>query len=210
MRLLVVLAITLATASIAHADGMFFTESVGGARIHDELGAYTDGGARIRIGLGIRRGHWAVEGFFAGMIGPVSSQPVAYDGAPVDTLWSKPAGPDAMVAFGVDLKYIQPVADHLELYLRGSASKAALAGASFDGYEGRGLGAGAGIQLKGKVPALGFLWFPLFFTNWGPKVTAALYLDTGYDFYRFHKDTRAAIDAQVSTMMLGFSVGSDF
>ena len=43
-------------------------------------------------------------------------------------------------------------------------------------YGGRGLGVGAGIQLKGKVPAIGFLFFPLFFADWGPKVTAALFV----------------------------------
>ena len=209
MRLAPVLALGLVLLSLssARADGVYFSESLGGARVHDELGASIDSGVRFRIGLGVRRGHWAAEGFVAGLLGPDNQ---AYATPEVPTGFQAPPAPDGMFAYGIDVKYLQPVSDHVEVYLRGRASRGALTGSRFDGYAGRGLGAGAGIQLKGKVPALGFLWAPLFFTNWGPKVTAALYLDTGYDFYRFHQDQRAAIDAQISTMMFGFAVGSDF
>ena len=91
--------------------------------------------------------------------------------------------------------------------LHGDASYGVATGA-LEGYGGRGLGAGAGIQLKGKVPALGFLFFPLFFpADVGPKVTAALYLDTGYSFYRLRDSGGATIDVQINSMTGGFSVG---
>ena len=57
---------------------------------------------------------------------------------------------------------------------------------------------------------LGLLFWPLFFTNVGPKMTAALWLDSGYEFYRLHGDRPTAIDAQLSTMTFGFALGSDF
>jgi hypothetical protein len=85
-----------------------------------------------------------------------------------------------------------------------------LDGADLDAFEGRGLGVGAGIQLKGKGSVLGLLWWPLFFTNVGPKMTAALWLDSGYEFYRLHGDRPTAIDAQLSTLTFGFALGSDF
>jgi hypothetical protein len=96
------------------------------------------------------------------------------------------------------------------VYLRGSAMVGGLDRAGFDSFEGRGLGVGAGVQLKGKGSVLGLLFWPLFFTNVGPKMTAALWLDSGYEFYRLHGDRPTAIDAQLSTLTFGFALGSDF
>src|SRR5207244_10566540 len=107
------------------------------------------------------------------------------------------------------LKYLAPLSAHFDAYLRGTIS-AGVADGALEGYEGRGLGFGAGVQLKGKVRALGFLWWPLFFTGIGPKVTAALYLDDGYEFYRLHGPAPVAVDAALTHMTLGFAVGSDF
>jgi hypothetical protein len=44
------------------------------------------------------------------------------------------------------------------------------ANGELDGYGGFGLGVGGGVQLRGSVRALGFLWGPLFFVERGPKV----------------------------------------
>ena len=102
--------------------------------------------------------------------------------------------PEVLDEYGVALKYIQPLSQHFLVYLRGSAS----------------VGFGAGVALKGKVRALGFLWWPFFFMPLGPKVTAAITLDDGYDFYRLHGPSPTAIDAQLTHLTLGFAVGSDF
>lgn len=70
-----------------------------------------------------------------------------------------------------------------------------------------------GLQLKGKGSVLGLLAWPLFFLiRKGPMMTAAIYLDEGYDFYRLHSGNRIhdAIDAQLTHFTLGFAVGSDF
>ena len=79
------------------------------------------------------------------------------------------------------------------------------------GYAGNGLGLRAGAQVKGKVPVIGFLAWPLFFTGWGPKVTAALFLDNSIDVYRLHdRYGSRAVDAQLSSLTFGFAVGTDF
>lgn len=197
MTRLVVVAALLLSAASARADGFYYFEGVGGTKVHDELAAYMPDAVNIRVGVGMRRHEWAYELFLAGHIN--------------DQLYGEQTS-DLMTG-GLNIKYIQPVAPHLEVYLRGSAT---LGGGSqaLEGYNGRGLGAGAGIQLKGKGSVLGLLWWPLFFTHVGPRMTAALWLDTGYDFYRLQppSDSRAthAIDAQLSTVTFGFALGSDF
>ncbi len=79
-------------------------------------------------------------------------------------------------------------------------------------YAGRSLGFGAGIQLKGRGSVAGLLAWPLFFLiNCGPMMTAALYVDDGYDFYRLHSPHAAlAVDAQLTHLTLGIALGTDF
>ncbi len=200
MRLLSIVTL-LALATSARADGIYFTESAGAGHVKDELAAsMPDAFVRIRIALGLRHGNWALEGYLAGHIDERA--------APASDI-----GPTTLVAYGADLKYLQPLSEHFAVYLRGSLGRGILQGGPGD-YSGRSAGFGAGIQLKGKVRALGFLWWPLFFTGIGPKATAGIFLDDGYDFYRLHEhgdlDHGRAIDAKLTYMTLGFSVGSDF
>ncbi len=222
-RLLPMLLISVAATSAA-ADGFYFAESFGGANVKDELGAYMSSALRIRFAIGMRREHWAIEGFISGNIATSGDDPVGYDGAATPPCeytnagCGQPvrpaigAGPTTLTTYGLDVKYLQPLAEHLEVYLRGSMSGAEMTG-QLDGYGGRGLGVGAGLQLKGKVAAIGFLWWPLFLTDWGPKVTASVFVDDGYDFYRLHPggrlDAGPAVDAQLSHLTIGFAVGSD-
>jgi hypothetical protein len=104
------------------------------------------------------------------------------------------------------VKFLQPLAPNVELYLRGGLSRGYAAGLD---ASGRGLGLGAGVQVKGKVSALGLVFWPLFFSGVGPKITAAAYLETGYEVYRLHGPRRST-DAQLNHLMLGFAFGSDF
>ena len=192
LRPALVLILVLSAAS-ARADGLYYFEGVGGTKVHDELSAYMTDAVNIRVGVGMRRHEWAYELFLAGHINNSLDYETQSD----------------LMSGGLNIKYIQPVASHLEVYLRGSAM---LGGGTqaLEGWSGRGLGAGAGIQLKGKGSVLGLLWWPLFFTHVGPRMTAALWLDTGYEFYRLHGDKPTAIDAQLSTVTFGFALGSDF
>jgi hypothetical protein len=207
MRLaLVVVALVAALGQSAAADGIYVTESFGGADVKDDLGSTIESTGRVRLSLGVRRGAWALEGWFAADFATSSSRDAVDEYGYYDSA--------AIGYYGLDLKHMFPVSKHVELYLRGTASHGFIEGGRYDDYGGRGLGVGAGVQLKGKVPALGFLAWPLFFTNWGPKVTAAVFADTGYDFYRFHRDNDiehgASVDGQLSQLRVGFAVGSDF
>jgi hypothetical protein len=200
----------------AVADGVYFSESIGGTDVQDELGQKMDGAFRFRFAGGVRRREWAVEGWIAGDIGTGAN---AYGGGEpyppargcIDYCYDDNYnGSTGLLTVGIDVKYLKPIARNIEVYLRGSISHGELDG----DYSGRGLGLGAGVQIKGKVPAVGFLFWPLFFTNWGPKVTAALFIDDGFDFYRLHaggdRDHGRAIDAQLSHLTIGWAVGSDF
>lgn len=209
MHRLVAAAVVVLAASPAAADGVYFTEALGGTDVDNELAASMSEAIRFRIAGGVRRGNIAVEASFGahfdvdGSVGPVTAGDARSDYQVAD----------ALTTFGVDVKYLQPLDRHVELYLRGSASYAMLDGDAH-GYAGRGLGVGAGAQVKGRVRALGFLFWPLFFANVGPKITAAAYVDAGYDFYRLHpggdRGARPAIDAELHTVTVGFAIGSDF
>lgn len=209
---LAVAAIALTAAPrLAAADGSYFTMGFGPGDVEDELGAVTDTTFRFRLGIGHRFGNLAVEGFLAGDI---------FDDYAVSEATS----------VGVDLKYLVKVSEHLQGYVRGSASRMSTTlggyGGGYDGsgcfdcygssygrdYAGRGLGAGAGLQLRGKVRAIGFLYWPLFFVPAGPKVNAALFVDHGMDFYRLHPgdNSGGAIDAKLYRWTFGFNVGQDF
>jgi len=116
LRGFLVLVVMLSTA-VAHADGYYYTESVGGTHIKDQLGQRADSAVRIRLSLGMRQGSWAIEAWVAG---DLANKPI-----PVSDRWEPGHGGQAsLVQYGVDVKYLQPIADHLELYLRGGLSRA--------------------------------------------------------------------------------------
>ncbi|MEO7733203.1 MAG: hypothetical protein ABIY55_19730 [Kofleriaceae bacterium] len=151
----------------------------------------------------MRIGHLALEpwilsdlqtdrvGAFKGLVG----------GQPAD-------GTADLEVMGLDAKYIVPLDDRVEVFVRGGPLVAEANGA-LDGFHGRGIGIAGGAQLSGKVRALGFLWSPLFFLARGPMVTGALFLDAGYDFY-FLRRGNELLEARVGHVSIGFAVGSAF
>jgi len=227
--LLLASALVCALAAPAAADGIYLTESFGGADVKDQLGERVTSVGRLRLSVGYRRGRWAAElwgGVYLGM-----SERSTWDAGAAETGTAEaaltcndcPSHPEDHASsstwfggYGLDLKYLQPLSRHVELYLRGGASR--LRGSvQGDPYGGRGLGLGAGAQLKGKVSALGFLFWPLFFSGIGPKVTGALWVDAGHDFHRLHRGSRMdggstgpTIDAQMSMLSFGVAFGTDF
>lgn len=223
MRAALALVLVLGTARAAAADGIYFTESFGGTDVKNELANHVDEAVRIRFSLGYRLSKsWAVEGFVAGDIGstpPRNPRPYGYAARCVECGSGNEGGNDypsvlysqSLTTVGIDVKYLRPLSDNIEVYLRGSLGKGYLDNSD---YEGRGFGVGAGAQLKGKVRALGFLFWPLFFVPYGPKVTAALYVDTGADFYRLHRggniDNPDSIDGSMNHITIGWAVGADF
>jgi hypothetical protein len=160
---------------------------------------------RVHVGLGWRWKNWAAQGFIAIDGGEGEYNDGTYRETP------------GLFSYGIDLKYLHPVSQHIEVYLRGSAMRGVLSGdAEHLDYSGRGLGVGAGVQLKGKVPALGLLFWPLFFIPKvpGPKITGALFVDDGFEFYRLHPggklDATPSMDATLSHITFGFALGKDF
>ncbi len=204
------LAALVAGPRLAGAEGNYFSFGLGPTTVEDELATETGtDGMRLRMAVGHRMGNLAFEGFIA---------PEFFD-----------VGFTTGVGVGLDARYILPVSSGLQLYVRGSVSRLSTTlddgygyGAPPDGsstwgsasrdYAGRGLGGGVGVQLRGKVRALGFLYWPLFFIPAGPKVNAALFMDHGYDFYRLHAsdDRGGSLDARVTRLTVGFNVGTDF
>jgi hypothetical protein len=205
LRPLVIAAVVAAaTAGPAAADGFYFLEGFGGSSFGDEIALQddvVDGAMNIRGALGRRMGNVAVEVWLKAEI-PMTELTVIGDGAGAPRLG------DDLVAYGLDLKLIQPISRRWSVYARGGLSRMM---DTDSGYAGRGLGATAGIQVAGKVPALGYLWWPLFFLakDVGPKVHSGLWFEIGHSFYRLH-GPGPSIDARITSWTLGFSVGQDF
>ncbi|MCE9578680.1 MAG: hypothetical protein K8W52_36480 [Deltaproteobacteria bacterium] len=197
----------------ARADGVYFSEGFGTGAVRNELSNDVDSGTfRLRVAAGYKAGHWATEVFLAPefMANRYGNDPIA-------------------LGYGIDLKRIQPVSQHVSLYLRGSMSRMVINdtvtavydappcidwcggyGSGLDGASGRGLGVGVGAQISGKVPVLGLLAWPLFFTNYGPKMTGGVFLEDSYDFYRLQKPGGGTVDASITRWTFGVSAGSDF
>ncbi len=192
--------------------GVYFTEGFTVWNVHGDASSAWDGAVALRIGIGYRRKQLAFE--LWGGVGGGWSRERSYessgsylslpDGAPQRIDDDYRYGGDELGLVGLDVKYIKTVSRYAEVYARGRLSHA-YAGSLGDG---RGLGLAAGAQLKGKVPVIGFLFWPLFFTNLGPKCTAAVFAETGYEFYRLHG--YRTTDAQITQWTFGIALGSDF
>jgi len=204
--LLLVVPLLLVSGRPAHADGLYITEAVGVTRFDNELSRFVDTGAHVRVGLGYRFQRLAFTAWLGGEIPDY--------------------GPE-LFNYGLDAKYLFPISKHLEVYLRGSMSRLeadddyAYAG-ELSGYGGRGLGVGAGAQLKGRTPAILLLFWPAALAcavtdqchdKLGPEATLALFVDNGYDYYRLHgpgSTAGYAIDGEARRFTFGIAVGSDF
>jgi hypothetical protein len=193
----------LALAGAARADGTYFSAGMGPGEVTDELGGYVRDTVHGRFALGHRGGNLAVEGYLA----PESD-------IDVDNPYSYEA-----LRLGVDARYVLPVRPGVQVYVRGGLSRTSASLSSYgDGryaardFEGRGVDGGAGVQLRGKVRALGFLYWPLFFVPAGPKVDAAIFVDHGVEFDRLHAvdGPPLSIDARFTRLTIGFHVGADF
>jgi hypothetical protein len=205
---LIVAAIALA-ATPARADGVYFAESFGVGMARGSLEPTVGRSIHSRLALGARV-HWlALEAWAQ------ANMQTDREGAWKGLAGGEPAdGRADMEGYGFAVKVIGPIyqapqGERLEGYVRIAPGIAGATG-MLDGYRGVGLGTSAGIQLTGKVRALGFLWAPLFFVKKGPKVTGALFLDGGWDFVRLQKADAPTLTARVGHVAVGFAVGSTF
>jgi len=194
----------LASAAV-HADtGVYIGESIGVGLSRDELAGVIGQPMHIRVMAGVRLGNVAIEPWILGDLQQDR------DGAWRGIVGGEPAmGSADLEHYGIDGKYILPLDARLSAYVRGGPSIVAANGA-LEGYRGYGFGVAGGLQLSGRVRALGFLWSPLFFLNKGPKVTGALFLDQGWDFFRLRKPGAPPIHSRIGHVSVGFAVGSAF
>ena len=199
-----IVALTCAAAPALADDGAYIAESFGVATGRGRLAAVVGGPLHLRIGLGMRFGHLAIEPWF------LSDLQTDRVGAFKGIIGGEPAAGSADInAMGVDARYIVALDRRSAVFVRAGPLVADGTGA-LAGYHGRGVGFAGGVQLTGKVRALGFLWSPLFFLPRGPMITGALFLDAGYDFYFLRAAGGAAIDARIGHVSVGFAVGSAF
>ncbi|MDB4952507.1 MAG: hypothetical protein JWO36_76 [Myxococcales bacterium] len=196
--------IACAVARAAHADGFFYEESFGVSSARGGAAPTLSSGLHLRLGVGMRTGDLVLEMSAAGDLA------FDRDGATLVVFGGTPKpGHSDLSGIGFDVKYLAVLRHGLELYVRGGPRIASVDG-TMGGYTGPGIGAGTGIQLRGEVRALGFLWTPLFFLKRGPKVIGALFLDQGIDAYRMYGQGTRSIDVPIVSTNLGFAIGSDF
>jgi hypothetical protein len=190
---------------VAAADqGPYVAESFGVGRAGGRLAGLVGTTLHVRVGLGMRLGNLAIEPWVA------SDLQTARTGAFLSVIGGAPAkGTADLESIGLDLKYIVPVYEHVDVFVRGGPLVAEGNGA-LEGYRGRGLGFAGGVQVTGKVRALGFLWAPLFFLKRGPMATGALFIDAGYDVSALRKHSAEPLDATVGHVSIGFAMGSVF
>ena len=190
-------ALLLLATTTAHADSVYFAETVGVGMGRGGLAKPIGNAIDTRLALGARI-HWLA---FESWLG--SATQVHRDGD-WHGIGGEPAtGRADLETYGVALAAIAPLqrTEHtlLEGYVRAQASLVDANGMVDEA--GQGIGASVGLQLSGKVRALGFLWAPLFFFDRGPKVTGALFVDAGLDAYRFD-----SVQGRVHHVSLGFSI----
>jgi len=70
-----------------------------------------------------------------------------------------------LITYGLEYKRITRLNQHLEVYAGGGFGRGFIP----ETAAGFGMTLRVGAQLEGKIPAAGFLFWPLFFTNWGPR-----------------------------------------
>jgi hypothetical protein len=193
----------LAVPETARADGFYFREGLGTGRLHGPAGEWFESSGIVGgWAVGRRVDRLAIEATLD--LADLSGRR-QFAGAEYTALW-----------WGLRARYLFPVNEHVELYLRGGLNRTELFEVGFDDpargaeYGGRGLEYGAGVQVRGRVRALGFLFWPLFFTGIGPKVNAGLWLDTGGQRVRLHHPHWRSLDGTLTSWKLGFAVGSDF
>lgn len=205
MRLAVTLAAVLALTSVASADGFYYGQSYGISSARADGSSMLGESLHLRIQLGWRWGSLSVGPWFAGHLA-ADRENALYGGL---LGGDPPPGDSDFKNIGADARYNATVHKNISIYVRGGPRVAEGLGA-LDGYRGVGFGAGTGVQITGKVRALGFLFAPLFFMKKGPLINACVYFDQNVDFYRLYNDTMPTLNVPVVGTSIGLGAGSYF
>ncbi len=184
----IALAVTAVSAGSAHGDGAVY-ESISGGSAQVDARTMSATRGRLRLALGVRVGDVAVEGWLAA---------VGDDFLFIDCYGDEcnAAAPPGLGEGGLTVRYLAPLAPHLTMNVHGDVARAGGWGA-LAGTAGNGLGAGAGLELSGKVAALRllipwvvYLWRPDLLRRRlpGPRVTVAVHADASARRYWMHDD----------------------
>ena len=201
--LIVAFHVTVIAAASGRADGLYFTEQLGGSRVGGELGHYFSGGFAGHIGLGYHLDGWALEG-------SVHFDELAGRGVFAGTSYEA-------ISWGAGVRRLFPVSPWVRLYARGGLENVRINPTIWpdspplgDGYSGQAVTYGGGLMLSGRVPLIGFLFAPLFFTDIGPKVSAGAWLDVGDRLLDLRQERASDLDGFTRTFLIGFSIGGGF
>ena len=201
---LAALAVVLASTT-AYADGFYYSQSYGVSSARSDGASMLGESIQLRIAMGWRIGAFTVGPLLTGHL--AGERDNAYfhglvGGDPTE-------GDSDLESYGVDGRYHARLGDNLVMYVRGGPRYANGIGA-LDGYRGFGVGAGTGVQLTGRVRALGFLFAPLFFMNKGPLITASVFLDESVDYYKLSASSMPALSMPMIGTSIGIAAGSHF
>lgn len=187
----------------AHADGFYYSQSYGVSSARGDGAAPLGASLQLRIALGWR-------------FGPVTVGPVLGENMAVERdgdfygIGGEPImGDSDLDVYGFDARYHGALTENLVMYVRGGPRYGRGTG-DLDGYAGWGVGGGTGVQLTGRVRALGFLFVPAFFMKKGPMVTASLFLDESVEWYRLRADGMPAVSTPIVGTAIGIAAGSHF
>lgn len=179
---------------------MYYDESLGLSLGRAQLST----SLHLRTGAGMKRGSLSFEAWV--------SADLAFDRdrASFELFGGAPAmGHADLAGTGLDVKYTYDLPRSFALYARGGPRYATAQG-SLNGYAGPGFGTGFGLELRGQVRALGFLFAPLFFLPKGPHALGALFIDESVDLYQLSATPMQPLAAPIVSTNIGFAVGTDF
>ena len=200
---LAALALVLASTT-AHADGFYYSQAYGLSSARGEGAPALGESLQLRIAMGWRFGAFTVGPWLGlNMAGERDNAYFGFVGG------DPTMGDSDLKNYGIDGRYHATVHENLVMYVRGGPRYASGLGA-LDGYSGFGVGAATGLQLTGRVRALGFLFAPMFFMNKGPKITASVFIDQNVDWYRLRASDMPAISMPLIGTSIGIAAGSHF
>jgi hypothetical protein len=198
-------ALTLVLASTtAHADGFYYSQSYGVSSARGEGAPPLGESLQLRIAFG-----WRVDAFTFGPVLGVNMA-VERDNAFFGVVGGDPEmGDSDLKTYGFDARYHGAINEHFVMYVRGGPRYASGLGALND-YSGWGVGGGTGVQLTGRVRALGFLFAPAFFMKKGPMVTASVFLDQSVEWYQLNASSMPGVSMPIVGTAIGMAAGSHF
>jgi hypothetical protein len=200
---LAALALVLA-ATPAYADGFYYSQAYGLSSARGDGAVPLGESLQLRLLAGWRFGALTV-GPWMGV-----NMALARDNAYFGFVGGEPPmGDSDLETYGVDARYHATLHENLVMYVRGGPRYASGLGA-LDGYSGFGVGAATGVQLTGRVRALGFLFAPLFFMDKGPKITASVFLDENVDWYWLRASNMPPLSMPLLGTSIGIAAGSHF